>query len=206
MSTKELRMIITNGGKLLNVNFDKIANYIVSLSAGQSAGGAGRPGTTHDLCLHAVRAVGISETLTEERVITAEEFDKALVNWCTVAGPHIKIKFDEFFENPPKGVPAGICDRVCSLLAESDIGGLALKDVEEHLAQEFSISVERCKSILREMIDVEDGIFQCDETSQYIKFALPLYLAFFRKNPVQVNDFALQDLARDLWNIIGGQR
>ncbi|WNB85147.1 ATP-binding protein [Cellulomonas sp. ATA003] len=88
MTPPELEKILTKGGGLLNVRFDKISKQIVSFSSGLAS-------VTHHLALNASRAADITGTQSIQKVLLDGDMEKTLDTYIAESSDTLRARFEQ---------------------------------------------------------------------------------------------------------------
>lgn len=173
MTKKELRLIMTNGEKLLNFSIDnKVKDLIVSYSKGLAA-------VCHQLCLNLCFTAGINETLKEKEIIRSHNFREALKQFIEDSSDTLKADFDKALRTVRKQKYQN-CRLIIHSFAESSQDGLTYPELKKKINQlEPLYSASNLTRYLKQLQTNDFGnIIEYDAISGKYSFIDPLHHTF----------------------------
>ena len=174
MAEEELAEIIKKGGKILNVDFDKVSGKITSYSSGLAA-------ICHQLCLYVCFDEDIVETLDEPFVVSDKQLNEAFNRLVRDASDTLKEVFDVALKRHRSRRFDNTRLILQALSKIGSAGGTHAEILNEIKWQEPGYSASNLTLYLKQLQSVErKSILRFDQSAGRYYFSDPLYLSFAR--------------------------
>jgi hypothetical protein len=173
MSDTELRRLMEQGGKVLNVDFDPIAKQILKFSYGV-------PGLCQDICYQICAAAGVEQTMASRITLTATHLEDGLSRYVTHCAGSIGYKFSQVLSPPNSSAEANISKCILDALMAQELQPLSKEALVTSVKASLGEAPAAIYETLKHLANEEKGVLQLDSDGSLIQFKEPMYFVYYR--------------------------
>lgn len=199
LDSTELRQILGQGERLLNVDFSEVQDQIIRHSVGVAS-------VTHALAYECCRAVGINQTVREGTKISAEALEQAKAAYVRTRAADMKVTFDQALhvERTRRYHNYAIILRALAMLPESggyhaDILAAIRRDHPDYPSSNLTLYLRKLQEDARGALvrRTSQGAFRYDRPLQHAYAILRFGLQPAGDSTFWAENLAVSDQDRD---------